>query len=81
MTGIALSGRLWTPIDNQPLSTIFTLASMGIGLPYFVARFIGYTGDMLSASFEYGSAFVVTGGVMNLLLVLDAWDITLGKKE
>jgi len=29
----------------------------------------------------YGSAYLVAAGLMNLLLVLDAWDIAIGRKE
>ena len=35
----------------------------------------------MAAGYEYGTAFLLTAGLMNLLLVLDAWDIARGKKE
>lgn len=80
--GCSLHGRLWTPTPGEPLSMLATLGSMGMGAVYFVLRYaMGYTGDILSPGFEYGSAFVLTAGLMNLLLVLDAWDIARGKKE
>ena len=41
-----------------------------------VARWgFGYTGDLEGPGFEYGSAFILTAGLMNLLLILDALDI------
>ena len=59
-----------------------TLGCMGMGAPYFVLRYLlDYHGEVAAAGFEYGTAFVLTAGLMNLLLVLDAWDIALGKKE
>ena len=80
--GCALRGRLWSPTPGEPLSMLATLGSMGMGAAYFVLRYaMGYSGDILSPGFEYGSAFVLTAGLMNLLLVLDAWDIARGKKE
>jgi hypothetical protein len=82
LIGYSLHGRLWTPSPGEPLSMLATLGSMGMGAAYFVLRYaMGYTGDILSPGFEYGSAFVLTAGLMNLLLVLDAWDIARGKKE
>jgi len=63
------------------INTLLTLASMGVGLPYFVLRMTGYHGEALSLGFEYGKAFIATAGLMNLLLVLDAWDIASGRKE
>jgi hypothetical protein len=80
--GCVLDGRLWRVMPNQPLSVLATLGSMGMGLAYFVLRYAtGYEGNLLAPSFEYGSAFVLTAGLMNLLLVLDAWDIAHGKKD
>lgn len=82
VVGCALQGRLWQVIANQPLSILATLGSMGMGAPYFVLRYLlRYEGVITEQSFEYGSAFILTAGLMNLLLVLDAWDIARGKKE
>ena len=80
--GCALDGRLWRVMPNQPLSVLATLGSMGMGIAYFVLRYAtGYEGNILAQGFEYGSASVLTAGLMNLLLVLDAWDIAHGKKD
>jgi hypothetical protein len=29
---------------------------------------------------EYGTTFLLTAGLMNLLLILDAWDVARGRK-
>jgi uncharacterized protein DUF6677 len=80
--GCRLSGNLYVPIAGQPLTLLATLGSMGMGIPYFALRYLlDYHGEVMSPGFEYGTAFVLTAGLMNLLLVLDAWDIALGKKE
>lgn len=80
--GCHLKGNLYRPMPNQPLSGLGTLGAMGMGIPYFVLRFgTGYAGDIIAPGFEYGTAFLLTAGLMNWLLVLDAWDISRGKKE
>jgi hypothetical protein len=80
--GLALHGNLYRVIGGQPLTVLATLGSMGLGLPYFVLRLgLGYEGVATAASYEYGTAFLLTAGVMNLLLVIDAWDIALGRKN
>ncbi|HKQ98801.1 MAG TPA: DUF6677 family protein [Candidatus Polarisedimenticolia bacterium] len=33
------------------------------------------------ATFEYGSTFLLTAGLMNILLILDAFDIASGRKD
>jgi hypothetical protein len=32
-------------------------------------------------TYEYGSTFLLTAGLMNLLLILDAFDIASGRKD
>ncbi len=80
--GCWLRGHLYVVVPEQPLSRLATLSSMGAGAPYFVARYlVEYSGDILSSTFEYGKAFMLTAGLLNLLAVLDAWDIASGSKD
>lgn len=41
----------------------------------------GHEGDPASPSYEYGSAFLLTAGLMNVLLILDALAIATGEKD
>src|SRR5512141_1615748 len=79
--GLSVDGRLYTVQQGSLLSLLATLGSMGAGVLYFVARTLGPFGDVTSMTFEYGTAFILTAGLMNLLLVLDAHDISEGRKE
>jgi TM2 domain-containing membrane protein YozV len=80
--GCALHGNLYRPLAGQPLTFLATAGAMGMGLPYFILRYgSDYAGDIVGAGYEYGTAFLLTAGLMNWLLVLDAWDISRGKKE
>jgi hypothetical protein len=82
VTGFLLNGNLYRVLPDQPLTILATLGSMGMGAPYFFLRFyLGYQGDLTSVGYEYGTAFLLTAGLMNLLLVMDAWDIARGRKE
>jgi hypothetical protein len=36
---------------------------------------------VLKPTYEYGTTFIVTAGLMNLLLILDAFDIGIGRKD
>ena len=82
LVGCWLEGNLYRAVPGQPLTILATLASMGMGFPYFLLRYaLHYQGNIMGAGYEYGTAFLLTGGLMNLLLVLDAWDIVRGKKE
>ncbi|MCY3590295.1 MAG: hypothetical protein OXH32_01490 [Acidobacteria bacterium] len=80
--GCWLRGHLYVVVPEQPLSRLATLSSMGAGSPYFFARYlVEYEGDIFSSTFEYGKAFLLTSGLLNLLAVLDAWDIASGSKD
>lgn len=80
--GCSLQGNLYRPLPGQPLTLLATLGAMGMGIPYFALRYgLGYAGDIVGAGYEYGTAFLLTAGLMNWLLMLDAWDISRGKKE
>lgn len=80
--GCALEGNLYRMLPNQPLTILATLGSIGVGAPYFILRYLlTYQGNVVSAGYEYGTAFLLTAGLMNLLLVLDVWDIARGRKE
>ena len=82
VTGLALDGNLYQVVPGQPLSFFATLGSMGMGIPYFLARWVfGLAGDIEGSGYEYGSAFILTAGLMNLLLILDALDIARGMKS
>lgn len=79
--GLWLDGKLYVPERGKPLALFAALASMGTGLPYFLARMLGTFGDVSSITYEYGTAFSLTAGLMNLLLVLDSFDIAENRKE
>jgi hypothetical protein len=80
--GLMLDGNLYRVVPDRPLTILATLACMGLGVPYFALRFMfGYEGEIAAAGYEYGTAFILTAGLMNLLLILDALDIASGRKS
>ncbi|HSE63100.1 MAG TPA: DUF6677 family protein [Thermoanaerobaculia bacterium] len=82
LLGISFEGRLYTIDRTQPLTILATFAVSGAGLLNLAARFLSDNpgGTILAPTYEYGCAFLLTAGLMNLLLMLDAWDIAAGKK-
>ena len=79
--GLALRGRLF-PFDlSEPLVGLAAFADLGIGIPYFIASVLGFgIGDVRAVTYEYGNAFLIVAGLMNLLVVIDAYDVALGRK-
>lgn len=79
--GLAIHGRL-APFDlSEPLVGLAAFADLGIGLSYFIANLLGYgSGDVRAVTFEYGNAFLIVAGLLNLLVVIDAYDVAMGRK-
>jgi len=79
--GLAIRGRLF-PFDlSEPLVFLAAFANLGVGLPYFAASALGYgLGDVRAVTYEYGNAFLIVAGLLNALVVLDAYDVAMGRK-
>ena len=79
--GLWLEGRLFPFQISEPLVALAFIADLGIGLPYFIAKSIGAgAGRVVAITYEYGNAFVIVAGLLNMLVVLDAFDIAKGRK-
>lgn len=80
--GVAMDSRLEMNLGlDDLLASLFSLAQMAIGLPYLIARGIGMGGDVRSVTFEYGNTFTAVAGLLNILVVLDAYDTAVGRKR
>ncbi len=81
VAGWQLDGQLYHFLAGKPLWNLGAVGEIGFGVAYLVLRYgLGFEGDPGAPGFEYGKAFLITAGLMNYLLVLDAWDIARGKK-
>jgi hypothetical protein len=79
-TGLLLEGELWAFGTGSPLNTLAALAEAGLGVGWLALKLTGYQGDNTAAGYEYGTAFLLTAALMNLLLVLDVFDLATGRK-
>jgi hypothetical protein len=79
--GLWLQGRLFPLEWSDPLVFLGAIADRGIGLPYVIARVADAgNGLVTAASYEYGNTFLMTSGLLNFLVILDAFDIAKGRK-
>jgi hypothetical protein len=79
--GLWLEGRLFPFEFSQPLVALAAFADLGVGLPFFIARALGAGGGrVIAITYEYGNAFIIVAGLLNMLVVLDAFDVAQGRK-
>jgi hypothetical protein len=80
--GVLMKSRLQLYLGfEDPLALLFSLAQMGVGAPYLLARLLGYEAGLVTApSYEYGNTFTAVAGLLNILVLLDALDTARGRK-
>ena len=79
--GLWIEGRLFPFEFADPLVGLAALADLGVGLPYVLAKASGAgVGRAVAVTYEYGNTFVIVAGLLNMLAVLDAYEISQGRK-
>jgi hypothetical protein len=79
--GIQLQGRLFNPDLGDLFSVLKFVADAGIGLPYWISWFHGVgTGNPSAYTYDFGNVFIYSAGLLNMLAVVDAFDIAMGRK-
>jgi len=82
VVGLLLQGELIGPTPGDPLSYLAAFASLGNGALFILAKLLGLgQGVVTDAAYEFGNTFLLTAGMMNLLLMLDTHDIAVGRKD
>lgn len=79
--GLSMGGKLYPFQTENPLTILAFFADLGNGLLYALFRLLHFgAGELKSATFEFGTAFIAGAGLLNYLVALDAYDIAVGKK-
>ncbi len=81
--GVAMDSRLSVYMGlEDPLALVISAGQVAAGLPYVLARGLGYAGgDVRSPSFEYGVTLSAVAGLLNVLVILDAYDTATGRRS
>ncbi len=79
--GLGMHGRLFDLVVEEPLQIFAFIANVGVGLPYIVAEKFGLgIGSMSITTYDYGTTYLWVAGLLNYLIILDAFDIAQGRK-
>jgi hypothetical protein len=81
ISGLLLKGRLFPFEFGEVLVALAAFANFGLGLPWLVARMLDLgQGTVTAVTWEYGNCFLIVAGLLNFLVILDAFDIATGRK-
>ncbi len=80
--GLAMQGQFFSTSSGSYLQTLGYYGELCVGLAMPVSRFFGYAGgDPFFVSSDFGTAYLVAAGMLNVLAVLDCYDIAVGRKQ
>jgi hypothetical protein len=81
VAGASMRGNLFTRNGTDAFDTLGYVADLGTGCFYFLARAVEKGGaDVSHAGGDYGTRFLATAGVLNLLAALHAYEAARGRK-
>jgi hypothetical protein len=79
--GLLLQGRLFPFDTSELLVALAAVANAGLGLPWIIGRTLGLGAGVVTAqTYEYGNSFLIVAGLLNFLVILDAYDTAAGRK-
>jgi hypothetical protein len=86
LLGLMMRGPMFQPQGGDLLTTIIYyggfLAHIASGALYFIAIALGYNQpDVAGHVYDYGSKFLVGAGLLNVLALVDIYELGTGKKS
>ena len=86
LLGLMMRGAMFQPQSGDPLTTLINyggfVGDLASGVLYLLTVWLGYSQpDVAGAVHDYGTKFLVTAGLLNVLAMVDAFEIAAGRKE
>ena len=79
--GLGFGGRIFPFGGDEPLVWLAAVAEWGIGAHRLVTLVGGWgAGTVTAQTYEYGNTFLIVAGLLNMLVVIDAFDVAMGRK-
>lgn len=84
--GLMMRGAMFQPQTGDILTMIIYcggfIGDLASGLLFFLATWFGYSQpDMAGHVHDYGTKFLVAAGLLNILGMVDAFEIATGRKD
>ena|SRR5687768_3643150 len=84
--GLLMRGALFSPQTGDVLTTLIYvggfIGNLASGIFYLLTVWMGYAqADVAGHVHDYGTKFLVAAGLMNILAMVDAYEIAAGRKD
>jgi hypothetical protein len=80
--GIRMDGRLFNPDFGDFFAALKFMADAGLGLLYWIPWLKGIgLGDPTAYTYDYANVFIYVAGLLNMLIIVDVFDIAMGRKQ
>jgi len=84
--GLVMRGAMFTPQRGDLLTILINyggfVGDMASGMLYLLATWMGYNQpDVAGHVYDYGTKFLVSAGLLNVLAMVDVYEIAAGKKS
>ena len=86
LCGLMMRGVMFQPQSGDLLTTLINtggfVGDLASGILYLLSVWVGYNQqDVPGAVHDYGTKFLVTAGLLNILAMVDAFEIAAGRKS
>jgi len=80
--GIYMEGKIYKPNTGDLLDMLGFVGDAGAGGLYIISRIMDLgTAPIAHATADYGTNFIVISGLLNVMAMVDAYHIAMGKKK
>lgn len=81
LVGLGLQGKIATPGSGEILDMLTFAGQLGLGLLYALARMFSWGATTVVNTYgDWGTKFLVVGGLLNLISAVDAHSLANGRK-
>lgn len=86
LLGLAMRGAMFKPEGDDLLTILINyggfVGNLATGVLYILAAMLGYDQpDVPGDVHDYGTKFLVAAGLLNILAIVDVFEIATGKKD
>ena len=86
VTGLLMRGAMFQPQNGDVLTILINwggfIGNLASGILYLLTSWLGYSqADMAGHVHDYGTKFLVAAGLLNVLAMVDAYEIAGGRKS